>query len=96
MQFKEVNDTTLKLLENFFKGKIRLELLLNILFKFSNELSYEQGLDKNIIHKSRAILMRLLMNKNYLKDLFEYIKKGLFYIHKFYLPDTYLSVFQQI
>ena len=96
MKFKEVNDITLKLLENFFHGNTRHELLLNILFKFSNELSYEQGLDKNIIHKSRAILMRLLMNKNYLKDLFEYIKKGLFYIHKFYLPDTYLSVFQQI
>ena len=55
MKFKEVNDTTLKLLENFFKGDIRLELLLNILFKFSNELSYEQGLDKNIIFKSRSI-----------------------------------------
>ena len=55
MKFKEVNDTTLKSLENFFKGDIRIELLLNILFKFSNELSYEQGLDKNIIFKSRSI-----------------------------------------
>ena len=38
MPLKEVNDITLKLLENFFKGNMRLELLLNILFKFSNEL----------------------------------------------------------
>ena len=96
MQFKEVNDTTLKLLENFFKGKIRLELLLNILFKFSNELSYEQGLDKNIIFKSRCILIRLLKNSNYSQDLFNYIKKCIFHIHKFYLIDTYFSTLTQI
>ena len=80
MPFKEVNDTTLKLLENFFKGNIRRELLLNILFKFSNQLSYEQGLDKNIIFKSRSILIRLLKNSNYSQDLFNYIKKCIFHI----------------
>ena len=96
MKFKEVNETTLKLLENFFKGDIRRELLLKILFKFSNELSYEQGLDKNIIFKSRAILVRLLINKNYTKDLFKYIKKCIFHIKKFYLVDTYLSTLTQI
>ena len=96
IQFKEVNDTTLKLLENFFKGDIRLELLLNILFKFSNDLSYEQGLDKNIIFKSRSILIRLLKNSNYSQDLFNYIKKCIFHIHKFYLIDTYFSTLTQI
>ena len=96
MPFKEVNDITLKLLENFFKGDIRRELLLNILFKFSNELSYEQGLDKNIIFKSRSILIRLLMNKNYAQDLCKYIKRCIFHVHKFYLVDTYFSTLSQI
>ena len=96
MPFKEVNDTTLKLLENFFKGNIRRELLLNILFKFSNQLSYEQGLDKNIIFKSRSILIRLLKNSNYSQDLFNYIKKCIFHIHKFYLVDTHFSTLTQI
>ena len=96
MPLKEVDDITLKLLENFFKGNIRLELLLNILFKFSNELSYEQGLDKNIINKSRQILIRLLMNKNYTQDLFKYIKKCIFHIHRFYLVDTYFSTLRHI
>ena len=96
MQFKEVNDITLKLLENFFHGNIRHELLLNILFKFSNELSYVQGLDRNIIHKSRVILVRLLMNKNYIQDLFKYIKRSIFHIHKFYLFDTYYITLNQI
>ena len=96
MPFKEVNDITLKLLENFFNGDIRRELLLNILFKFSNELSYEQGLDKNIIFKSRSILVRLLMNKNYTQDLYKYIKKCIFHVHKFYLADTYFSTLRQL
>ena len=96
MQFKEVNDITLKLLENFFHGNIRHELLLNILFKFSNELSYEQGLDKNIIHKSRSILVRLLMNKNYIQDLFKFIKRSIFHIHKFYIFDTYYITLSHI
>ena len=96
MPFKEVNDITLKLLENFFNGDIRRELLLNILFKFSNELSFEQGLDKNIIFKSRSILVRLLMNKNYTQDLYKYIKKCIFYVHKFYLVDTYFTTLSQL
>ena len=96
MQFKEVNDITLKLLENFFHGNIRHELLLNILFKFSNELSYERGLDRNIILKSRAILVRLLMNKNYIQDLFKFIKRSIFHIHKFYLFDTHYITLSQI
>ena len=96
MPLKEVNDITLKLLENFFKGNMRLELLLNILFKFSNELSCEKGLDQNIIFKSRSILMRLLMNKYYHEDLLKYIKRSIFHIHKFYLFDTYFSTLSQI
>ena len=89
MPLKEVNEITLKLLENFFVGNLRHELLLNILFKFSNELSSEKGLDRNIIQKSRHILVRLLMNKNYAQDLYKHIKRSIFHIHKFYLFDTY-------
>jgi hypothetical protein len=89
MPLKEVNEITLKLLENFFVGNLRHELLLKILFKFSNELSYEKGLDRNIIQKSRFILVRLLMNQNYVQDLFKHIKRSIFHLHKFYLFDTY-------
>ena len=96
MPFKEVNDNTLKLLANFFHGNLRHELLLKILFKFSNELSYEQGLDKDIIHSSRQILVRLLMNENYFQDLFMHIKRSIFHLHKFYLFDTYFSLLSQI
>ena len=96
MPFKEVNDITLKLLENFFHGNLRHELLLKILFKFSNELSFEQGLDKDIIYKSRQILVKLLMNENYFQDLFIHIKRSIFHLHKFYLFDTYFSLLLQI
>lgn len=96
MNYKDVSETTLKLLENFVNGNERRELLLNILFKFSNELSYEQGLDKNIILKSREILVKLLFNKNYYNDLIMYIKKCISYINKYYLFDTYSSTLTRI
>ena len=96
MNFKQVNETTLKLLENFFIGNEKRELLLNILFIFSNELSSEKGLDKNIINKSREILVKLLFNNNYIDDLIKYIKDCIFYINNFYLIDTYLSTLTQI
>jgi hypothetical protein len=96
MNYKDVSETTLKLLENFFNGNERRELLLNILFNFSNELSYEQGLDKNIILRSREILIRLLFNKNYYNDLIMYIKSCISYINKFYLFDTYSSTLTRI
>ena len=96
MDFKEVNETTLKLLENFFVSNHKSELLLNILFKFSNELSYEKGLEKNIIFKSREILVKLLFNNNYTEDLIKYMKNCLFYIKNFYLVNTYSSTLSQI
>ena len=96
MNYKDVSETTLKLLENFFNGNERRELLLIILFNFSNELSYEQGLDKNIILKSREILVRLLFNKHYYNDLIMYIKSCISYINKFYLFDTYSSTLTRI
>ena len=89
MNYKEVNETTLKLLENFCKGNERRELLLNILFKFSNELSYEKGLNRNIINKSREILVKLLFNYNYKDDLIKYIKLCISNINEFYLVYTY-------
>ena len=96
MPFNKINDITLKLLENFFRINTRRELLLNILYKFSNELSYEQGLNKNLILKSRDILVELLLNSNYAQDLVIFIKKSIFYIHKFYLVDTYSSILELI
>ena len=96
MNYKEVNETTLKLLENFCKGNERRELLLNILYKFSNELSYEKGLKKNIIIKSREILVKLLFNNNYKDDLIKYIKLCISYINEFYLVNTYSSSLSDI
>jgi len=96
MNYKDVSETTLKLLENFFNGNERRELLLNILFNFSNELSYEKGLGKDIILRSREILVRLLFNKNYYNDLVTYIKTCISHINKFYLFDTYSSTLTRI
>ena len=96
MNYKDVSETTLKLLENFFNGNERRELLLIILFNFSNELSYEQGLEKNIILRSREILVRLLFNKHYYNDLIMYIKNCISNINKFYLFDTYSSTLTRI
>ena len=96
MNFKDVNETTLKLLENFVFGNERRELLLNILFMFTNELSYEKGLTKNIIYRSRAILVKLLFNKNYINDLIKYMKNCIFYINKFYLVNTYTMNLMEI
>ena len=36
------------------------------------------------------------MNKNYTQDLFKYIKRCIFHVHKFYLVDTYFSTLTQI
>ena len=91
MNFKNVNETTLKLLENFVFGNERRPLLLNILFVFSNESSYVKGLARNIIIRSRIILVKLLFNKHYIDDLIKYIKNCLFFINKFYLINTYSS-----
>ena len=96
MDYKEVNEITLKLLENFFVVNERREILLNILFKFSNELSYEKGLEKNIIIRSREILVKLLFNINYHQDLIKYIKDCIFHLQQFNLVDTYSSTLSQI
>ena len=96
MDYKEVNETTLKLLENFFYGNERRELLLIILFNFSNELSYEKGLEKNIIIRSREILVKLLFNINYHQDLIKYINDCISHIQHFDLVDTYSSTLSRI
>ena len=49
MPLKEVNDSTMKLLENFFVSENRNENLLNILLKYSNELSFYEGLSDDFI-----------------------------------------------
>ena len=96
MDYKNVNETTLKLLENFFFVNEKRELLLDILFKFSNESACEKGLEKNIINKSREILVKLFFNKKYIDDLINYMKNCIFYIKKFYLVNTYLTTLSQI
>ena len=96
MNLNEVNEITLKLLENFFVGQKRHENLLNILFKYSNELSYYEGLSNTIINKSRDILVKLLFNKIYSNDLHQCIKNCLFCIDNNYLIDTNLTIFIQI
>lgn len=53
-------------------------------------------MDKNIILKSREILVRLLFNKHYYNDLIMYIKSCISYINKFYLFDTYSSTLTRI
>ena len=96
MNYNEVNEVTLKLLDYFFIGQKRNENLLKILFKYSNELSYSEGLSSNIINKSRNILVKLLFNKIYADDLHQCIKNCLFCIDNNYLLDTHISIFNKI
>ena len=92
MNLSEVNEVTLKLLENFFNSKEKNEKLYKILYKFSDELTLNEGLNKNIIIKSRSILVKLLFNQNYTKDLIYIIKKCIFNIGKNYISNTSLSI----
>ena len=96
MNLADVNEVTLKLLENFFNSNEKNEKLYNILYKLSDELSINEGLSKNIIIKSRNILVKLLFNQNYMKDLINMIKKSIFNIGKNYLVNTSLSILKLI
>ncbi len=96
MNLSEVNEVTLKLLENFFNSNEKNEKLYNILYKLSDELTFNEGLSKNIIYKSRTILVKLLFNQNYVKDLINIIKKCIFNIGKNYLVNTSLSLLKLI
>ena len=96
MNYNEINEVTLKLLENFFKSNQRHEKLLNILYKYSNELSYYEGLSNTIINKSRKILINLLFNKMYSDDLHQCIKNCLFCLDNNYLLNTHRTIFSEI
>ena len=96
MNYNEINEVTLKLLENFFKSNQRHENLLNILYKYSNELSYYEGLSNTIINKSRKILINLLFNKMYSDDLHQCIKNCLFCLDNNYLLNTHRTIFSEI
>ena len=96
MNFNEVNEVTLKLLENFFLSEHRHQNLLNILFKYSNELSFYKGLSSNIIDRSRNILIKLLFNKKYSIDLIQCINNCLFGLDNYYLLNTNKDIFIKI
>ena len=97
MDLNDVNEITLKLLENFFNGNERREILLQILMKFSSELSFNKGLPKNIIIKSRDILINLILNNiNYSNDLNDYIKGCISNLKNFYQINTYDSILIKI
>ena len=96
IDLKEVNEVTLKLLENFFLSEHRHEKLLNILFKYSNELSFYEGLSSNIINKSRSILIKLLFNKKYADDLIKCFKNSIFCLNNNYLLNTNGQIFLDI
>ena len=89
---KEVNDVTLKLFENFFLSDYRYEIILKILFKYSNELNFYEGLSANIINKSRSILVKLLFNLKYKDDLIHCIKNCIFCLSNNYLVNTHRSI----
>ena len=96
MNYSEVNEITLKLLENFFISEQRHENLLNILYKYSNELSFYEDLSKTIITNSRNILIKLLFNKKYINDLHQCIKNCLFCLDNNYLLNTNRTIFIEI
>ena len=96
MNLNEVNEVTLKLLENFFLSEHRHQNLLEILFKYSNELSFYKGLSSNIINRSRNILIKLLFNKKYSIDLIQCINNCLFGLDNYYLLNTNKDIFIKI
>ena len=96
MNYNEINEVTLKLLENFFTSNQRHENLLNILYKYSNELNYYEGLSSTIIKKSRKILITLLFNKIYVNDLYQCITNCLFCLDNNYLLNTHRTIFFDI
>ena len=96
MNLSEVNEITLKLLENFFISEQRHENLLNILYKYSNELSFYEDLSRTIITNSRNILIKLLFNKKYINDLHQCIKNCLFCLDNNYLLNTNRTIFIEI
>jgi hypothetical protein len=96
MNLNEVNEVTLKLLENFFLSEHRHQNLLEILFKYSNELSFYKGLSSNIIDRSRNILIKLLFNKKYSIDLIQCINNCLFGLDNYYLLNTNKDIFIKI
>ena len=89
---KEVNEVILKLFENFFLSENRYEMLLKILFKYSNELSFYEGLSINIINKSRNLLVKLLFNMKYKDDLIHCIKNCIFCLNNNYLLNTNMNL----
>ena len=96
MPLKEVNDVILKLFENFFISENRYETLLKILFKYSNEFSFYEGLPSNIINKSRSILIKLLFNINYKDDLLHCLKNCIFCLCNNYLINTNRNILVDI
>ena len=96
MNYNEVNEITFKLLENFFNTEQRNENLLNILYKYSNELSYYEGLSNTIVNKSRTTLIKLLFNKKYANDLHQCLKNCLFCLDNNYLLNTHRTIFIEI
>ena len=60
----------------------RNENLYKILYQFSDELTLNECLNKKIIIKSRTILVKLLFNQIYIKDLINIIKKCIINIGK--------------
>ena len=90
MNYKDINDNTLKILENFNLVNIRNENLLRILFKFSNENSYYNGLGINIILKCRNLLCNILLKDEYRNDLVKFVKKCIFGIGCNNIVNTYL------
>ena len=96
MNYNEVNEITLKLLENFYFSKEKHEALLHILFKYSNELCSKYGLSYTFIDKSRNILVKLLTNPLYKEDFFKCIKSCLFCMDNNYLLNTHLTILNKI
>ena len=96
MNYKDINDNTLKILENFNFVNIRNENLLRILFKFSNENSYYNGLAINIILKCRYLLCNILLKDEYRNDLVKFVKKCIFGIGCNNIVNTYLFLLNEL
>ena len=86
---RDITEENLKLLENFFLNEnYKNDKVLNLLKKFSNEMYFYEGININIINKSRNILIKLLFNKKYTDDLIECINNCIYNLKNNYLLNT--------
>ena len=99
MSLKEINETTLNLLENVgdnLTSNEQKENFIKVLFKLSNENENDNGLAINIILKTRMITSKILLKQNFRNFLLKIIKKCIYNIGSYRMINTYMNILWMI